>query len=74
MDPPFAVLPIPTVRVIAPDLPFVASPLITSIEPELPRLVVPLEKVMDPLTPLSPASAVARSNEPEVVEAPVPVT
>ena len=55
-------------------MPAVASPVEKVNEPEEPPLVVPVLKLMCPLTPVVPASAVNTNTEPLVELSPLPLS
>jgi hypothetical protein len=73
-DPPLPLFPEPTAITIAPERPDEADPVTSDKLPLLPLEEVPVDMLMDPLTPLTPASAVFITRSPLEVELPYPVT
>ena len=71
--PPCPELPDPTVNVIDPALPFVASPVVSEYKPESPCDDVCVSTTISPLTPATPAFAVENVIDPEDVAMPYPV-
>ena len=67
---PAEVSPLPTTRLMLPDVPFVAAPERTVIEPLFPLVVAPVVNANAPDTPSVPAFAVLILNEPLEVAVP----